>query len=149
MITSTFEFYLKKKYIRNVLLYLAFFGFISSIVSSLLNLSEIYQHDHHSRSLPLSQTQLNQVYVFSMFNLVWVSVLVPLYIILTWQRREHFTPLILVLSILCHFIRTMLFVTLTDPIDGKFSHFLAYFSIAWEIVAIILIPTTWLAGCFI
>ena len=149
MPTNIFRAVLTKNYVRNVLLTLATVGYGLSVISPALNLIEVYHHDHNSKHSPLSQSQLNQVYAYSWFNLIWSSTLLPLYIVLTFLRREHFTPLVLLMGVLCLFIRLALFVSISDPIDGQYYRFLAFYTIRLETVAISLIPTTWISGCFI
>lgn len=126
-----------------MVLMLILFGSMS-IISSIQNLISVEQH--RSRKRMLTDAQLHQVHVYSIMNLIYVVILLPVYILSLYLRRSITTVVIAAVIGTLNSIRiiTYYMCTITQPrIDLTFPY-LAYFNPLLETFSFWLLTLGWI-----
>lgn len=118
---------------------------ILSITSSIQNIQGV--EDHRKLSYPLTSKQLDNIFVYSVFNLVWACLLLPSYLVLIFLRKEHLLPLVSFFVFLCNSIRIILYYTVTATTFNVTFRYLAFYNADLEVYSFWFLSLAWLNGC--
>ena len=119
---------------------------VLSITSSIQNIQGVEEHSH-AILFPLNSKQLSHIYVYSVFNLIWVAVLLPSYLILMALRKPQFNPFVSFLVFVCLAVRICCYLWVTETSFGITYRYLAFFNPQLEQYSFWFLFFTFANGC--
>lgn len=119
-----------------------------SIASSIGSIQgTVNRQSYYSRLL--TDKQLSHIFVYSIYNLIWVCLLLPSYLVALIFRKEQLLPFVSCFVFLCNTIRIILYysVTATEVNSGLTFRYLAIYNPPLETMSLFFLTFTWLNAC--